>query len=55
MKTTQKLFNYMADKSAELHRTEITKEMPLSDAFRVVILRTNLRKNLPEIKRILND
>jgi hypothetical protein len=29
--------------------------MPLGDVFQVVILRSNIRKHLPEIKRILND
>jgi hypothetical protein len=56
MKTTQRLFNYMSKKSEELHRTDIaSKDMPLGDVFRVVILRSNLRDSLPEIKRILND
>jgi hypothetical protein len=55
MKTTQTLFNYMSKKSEELHKADISnKDMPLGDVFRVVILRSNIRTHLPEIKKILN-
>jgi hypothetical protein len=56
MKTTERLFTYMTQRSEELHKTDLAdKNLSNDDRFRIVIQRVNLRQNLPEIKRILND